>query len=200
MQKQPASINLMNQKHPPIIYLTDSMRPNSAEGLRREYGIEVHDKLISEIEKNSEADVLYLSMKGIDVVDASFSREAIVRTIKEYRGKIGFCLIDIDNEEYIDNFVAAIIKLQQPVFFKLNRRYKVIGPSYPHGLSKGNQEVIDYVNSRKVVTATMLKSDLNLTITNASTKLKQLLEQGYLMRKQEIAASGGVEYLYYPIR
>ena len=46
----------------------------------------------------------------------------------------------------------------------------------------------------------MLKSDLDLTITNASTKLKQLLEQGYLMRKQEMATSGGVEYLYFPIR
>ena len=190
----------MNQNNPPIIPVINSMRPKSIEGLRREYGIEVHDKLVKEIEKNLDADIIDLSMKGIDVVDASFSREAIIRTIKEYRGKIGFCLINIDNEEYIDNFVAAVIKLKPPVFFKINGDYQIIGPSFPKGPSKGNQEVIDYVNTHNVATATMLKIDLNLTITNASTKLKQLLEQGYLMRKQEVASSGGVEYLYFPIK
>ena len=109
------------------------MRQESTEGLRREYGIEVHDKLVKEIEKISDADIIYLSMKGIDLVDASFGREAIVRTIKEYRGKIGFCLIDIDNEEYLDNFVAPVIKLKQPIFFKLNGGYKIMGPSFPKG-------------------------------------------------------------------
>ena len=85
-------------------------------------------------------------------------------------------------------------------FFKLATEDVLIGPSYPNGPSKGNQEVLDYVKSHNTATATMLKSDLELTITNASSKLKQLLEQGYLLRKQEVAASGGVEFQYFPIR
>ena len=189
----------MNQTIPPKIVIKDFMRPGFNDGLLIEHGIEVHDKLLAEIKKHSSDEIIYLSLKGIHVVDASFSREAIIRTIKEFRGEVGFCLVDIDNEEYLDNFVAGAIKLKQPVFIKLAGGDMLIGPSYPNGPSKGNQQVIDYVKSHNGATATMLKSDLDLTITNASTKLKQLLEQGYLLRKQDVAVSGGVEFQYFPI-
>lgn len=190
----------MNQNIPPIIVVKNFMRPGTDNGLLIEHGKEVHDKLVAEIKKYSDDEIIYLSMKGISVVDASFSREAIIRAIKEFRCEKGFCLVDIDNEEYLVNFVAGVIKLKQPVFIKLPSGDDIIAPSYPNGPSKGNQQVLDYVKSHNVATATMLKSDFDLTITNASTKLKQLLEQGYLLRKQEIAASGGVEFQYIPIR
>lgn len=176
------------------------MRPGTTDGLMVEHGKEVHKALIPEIQQFLDSKVIYLSMKGIKVVDSSFAREAIIRTMKEYREKIGFCLVDIENEEYLDNFAAGAIKLQQPVFIKLPTGDAIIGPTYPKGPSKGAQEVLDYAKSHRVVTATMLKSDLGLTITNASTKLKQLLEQGYLLRKQEVASSGGVEFKYFPIQ
>ncbi len=35
-----------------------------------------------------------------------------------------------------------------------------------------------------------------LSIANASTKFKQLWEQGFLMRNESVADSGGVEFLY----
>lgn len=176
------------------------MRPDHNDGLLVEHGVEVREKLLTEIKRHPKVDIIYLSMRGIHVVDASFSREAIIRTIKTFRGELGFCLTDIDNSEYLDNFVAGVMKLDQPIFIKLPDRIELISPFYPKGPSKGNQEVLDYVNAHNMVTATMLKSDLHLKLTNASSKLKQLLEQGYLLRKQDTAISGGVEFKYFAIQ
>jgi predicted transcriptional regulator len=39
-----------------------------------------------------------------------------------------------------------------------------------------------------------------MSITNASTKFKQLWEKGYLLRREIGAESGGIEFLYFPIR
>ena len=153
------------------------MRPGIDDGLSIDHGKFVYAALLPAIQEFVDVDIVHLSMKGIGEVNSSFCREAIVRTISEFRGKIGFCLVDIENEEYLDNFVAAAIKLKQPVFFKLDGTYKVIGPAFPNELPRGAAEILDYVKTHNPATATMLKSDLDLSITNASTKLKQLLEQ-----------------------
>lgn len=190
----------MNQTIPPNIAIKDFMRPGIDDGLSIDHGRSVYTALLPVIQGFVDVDTIHLSMKGIREVNSSFCREAIVRTICEFRGKIGFCLVDIENEEYLDNFVAAAIKLKQPVFFKLDSGYKVIGPAFPSELPRGAAEILDYVKKHNPTTATMLKSDLDLSITNASTKLKQLLEQGYLLRKQEAATSGGLEFKYFPIQ
>lgn len=176
------------------------MRPGKDDGLSIDHGRFVYAALLPVIQEFVGVDIVHLSMKGIGEVNSSFCREAIVRTISEFRGKIGFCLVDIENEEYLDNFVAAAIKLKQPVFFKLSGGYKVIGPAYPNELPRGAADILNYLKAHNPTTATMLKADLGISITNASTKLKQLLEQGYLLRKQEAASSGGLEFKYFPIQ
>ena len=35
-----------------------------------------------------------------------------------------------------------------------------------------------------------------MSIANASTKFKQLWEQGFLLRQESVADSGGVEFVY----
>ncbi|MCY1555668.1 hypothetical protein D9M68_923470 [compost metagenome] len=43
-------------------------------------------------------------------------------------------------------------------------------------------------------------ADLGISVPNASTRLKALVTQGYLIRVEEGAASGGNEYKYQAIR
>ncbi|HKV08338.1 MAG TPA: DNA-binding protein, partial [Thermoanaerobaculia bacterium] len=38
-----------------------------------------------------------------------------------------------------------------------------------------------------------------ISLTNASTKLKQLWEQGFLLRRENLAPSGGIEFEYFRI-
>ncbi|KPC06070.1 Uncharacterized protein AC500_2039 [Pseudomonas amygdali pv. lachrymans] len=40
---------------------------------------------------------------------------------------------------------------------------------------------------------------LEISVPNASTKLKKLLDQGYILRAEETAESGGIEYVYHAI-
>jgi predicted transcriptional regulator len=66
--------------------------------------------------------------------------------------------------------------------------------------SQGNAGAFAYVLSKNSVTASDLANAIDLQITNASTKLKQLWEQGFVLRRQEVAESGGVEFRYFAIR
>jgi predicted transcriptional regulator len=40
---------------------------------------------------------------------------------------------------------------------------------------------------------------LKISVPNASTKLKKLLDNGYLLRAEEAAESGGIEFMYHAI-
>ena len=60
----------------------------------------------------------------------------------------------------------------------------------------GNRAALAYAMERGEVRAPQLAQAHKLSIANASTKLKQLWEQGYLMRDEGSAPSGGTEYRY----
>ncbi|MVF12330.1 MarR family transcriptional regulator [Ketobacter sp. MCCC 1A13808] len=163
-------------------------------------GVEVRSRLVKEIDKLTSVHIIYLSMEGIENIDASFSREAIVKTIKNYRPGKGFCLTDIENPDYLDNLFSPAVKLEQPVFIKIDNSYQIIGPNRENAPSKTNQPILDYIQSHGHATAVELAKALSLQLTNASTKLKQLLEQGFVLRAQDSTAGPGLEYFYYPIR
>ena len=163
-------------------------------------GIPARAELEKKIDSLVNAQIIYLSMKGIDNIDASCSREAIVKTIKKYRPEKGFCLIDIQNPDYLDNIFSPAVKLEQPVFVKLGSEYEIIGPNKENAPSRTNQPILDYIQSHGHTTAVDLTKALGLRLTNASTKLKQLLEQGFILRAQDTADGPGLEYFYYPIR
>ncbi len=48
--------------------------------------------------------------------------------------------------------------------------------------------------------AEFIKENKEITIANASMKFKQLWQQGFLLRREDISESGGVEYVYYRIK
>jgi len=194
------SITIMNGIKKHTLTLQDFMKPDTNRGWGSEHGIQVQKKLIAAIHKQASADIIYLSMKGIEIVDASFSREAIIKPACEFRCKKGICIVDVENEDYIDNFIAAAIKLSQPIILKLVDRYEIFGPYYPETVSKGNKPALDHIWKYDSITATELSEKLDLKLTNASTKLKQLVEQGFILRRQDTASSGGVEYIYHSIK
>src|SRR3546814_15788068 len=64
--------------------------------------------------------------------------------------------------------------------------------------SPGNREALAYALSLPKAKAAEFaeQSKANISIANASTKFKQLWEQGFLMRSEGAADSGGVEFEY----
>ncbi|MEZ5687838.1 MAG: hypothetical protein R3E21_03480 [Caenibius sp.] len=61
---------------------------------------------------------------------------------------------------------------------------------------RGSREALAYALARDAVRTADYAAASGLSAANASTRLKQLWEQGVLMRDERSAASGGTEYVY----
>lgn len=164
-------------------------------GWGREQGRSVFQRLLKEVEANPGKPVIEVSLQGVERADISFASETIVEIARRYRGNKGFCLSHVANDDLLENLEAAAGKKAQPLTVWQGNRGHVIGVQP----SQGNGATLEYLFTKSSVTASEVASALDLQITNASTKLKQLWEQGFVLRRQETAESGGVEFRYFAI-
>lgn len=161
-------------------------------GWDRDQAVPIAAKLVSQIESMSEQRVVKISMEGVERMDASFASEAIVGVIGRYRKSRGICLIDLSNSAIRLNIDLAAERIGVPVTVWNGTEVEVIGLKP----SAGNREALDYALSRAEVRTATFADVAGISIANASTKFKQLWEQGFLMRTEGAADSGGVEFLY----
>jgi len=140
-------------------------------------------------------DIFKVSFEGIQRTDASFSREGVVEIASRFRTKHAFAIVDLEDEDLIENLDMAAVKKAQPLFLWQDDSSRLLGPSP----TKGNADLLNYILTVGEATASTVASTLNLKLTNASTKLKQLWETGFIMRREELAPSGGIEFIYYRI-
>jgi hypothetical protein len=105
-------------------------------------------------------------------------------------------LTDVENIDLLDNWDAAALKKEQPFFVWNEKGYTVIGPQP----SSSNKVLIDYIVSRYETRTSDVVADLNIKVNNASMKLKQLWESGFILRREDAAETGGIEFVYHPIR
>ncbi len=173
-----------------VLRLRDVM--DSSHGWGREQGREVFQRLIRRVESDPGKIVIEVSLKGVERNDISFASETVIEIAKRYRGNKGFCLTDVVDDDLLENWEAAATKKGQPLMVWDGKKGRVIGPQP----SPGNRAAFDYVLKNMSSTASEVATALDLQITNASTKFKQLWEQGFLLRQQESAESGGVEFRY----
>lgn len=165
------------------------------EGWGNEQGREVFAQLLRAVEQHPGAQVFEISLKDVKRTDASFPRESVVELARRFRKQLGFVLTDFPNDDLLYNWLVAADKKQQPLFVRGKKGWDVIGGE----LSPAKKALLDYVMSHKAVRTSQLAADLGLKTTNASTQLKDLWEMGYVLRHEETAESGGVEYVYLAI-
>lgn len=169
----------------------------SSDGWGHEEGREVFANLLKVVESNPGKRIFRISLAGVSRTDASFPRESVMELARRYRGDKGFCLVDGSNPDLLDNWDAAAEKKNQPMVVWLSdEKYQLIGPQP----SRGNTATLAFALLTPVVRAAEVAEQLDLKVQNASTKLKQLWEQGFLLRREDVADSGGVEYQYFRIR
>lgn len=171
--------------------LDDLLDTHDAWG--REQGRDVFRRLVEAVERDSASNAFALSLQNVRHIDTSFASEAIVGLVQRYRGRKGFRLVAISDEDIIENIEAAATRMGQPVLADLPSGPQFLGPEPSAGLSN----VLALALERGRLRATDVSARFpQVSITNASNKLKQLCDQGYLMRREESAASGGTEYAY----
>ncbi len=156
-------------------------------------GRRVYEELYTLIESCPHEDIIVISLDGVEHTDVSFPRESVVELAKHYREQKGFCLTHLSDPDLIENWEAAASKREQPfIVWGEDKSYRILGPQPSPGL----REMLTYVLSVPVALTSEAASALNLKVPNASNKLKQLWLEGYILRRERAASSGGVEYEY----
>jgi hypothetical protein len=134
-------------------------------------------------------------MKGVQRVDISFASETVVELARRYRGTKGFCLVDLTDPDLIENWDAAAAKKGQPLLVWQNKSARLIGAEP----TQGCQEAFRFALERPQARAAEFAETKDMSIANASMKFKQLWDQGFLLRRESSADTGGVEYVYHRI-
>jgi hypothetical protein len=181
-------MKLMNEVQ--VLPLRDFMdRP---DGWGRGQGREVYQRLLQFVESSPGVLVFRISMKGVQRVDISFASETIIELARRYRRQKGFCIVDLNDKDLIENVDAAAEKKEQPILMWRDKSGEVIG-SKP---SEGTKEAFQFAMARVQSRASEFAAQKGMSIANASMKFKQLWEQGFLLRRESTADTGGVEFVY----
>jgi hypothetical protein len=161
-------------------------------GWDRDLAIPVAAKFVSHMEAVPERSVTRVSMAGIEQMCSSYAAEAIVEVIGRYRKSKGICLVDLSDKAIKLSIDLVAERMGIPVTVWNGTEVEVIGLKP----SAGNREALDYALARAEVRTATFADVAGISIANASTKFKQLWEQGFLMRIEGASDSGGVEFLY----
>ncbi len=155
-------------------------------------GREVLAKLNQYIDSQTGKNVHRISLKGIKATDASFPRESVVSLAKQLRGEKWFCLEGFISQDLIDNWDYAANAKEQPLVIWDDKEYQLIGIK----LNTASKKLFDYIFTRKEVTTAEVARDLDISVQNASTRLKKFANDGLVIRTEESAVSGGKEFIY----
>lgn len=159
-------------------------------------GKEVFRKLSDYVDSHPSVLIVGISLAGIEATDASFPRESVISVAKRVRGEKGIYLEQIQNRDILDNWSYAARALEQPLIYWDEDSPVILGPE----MTTAAKELLDYVLANGAVLASQVASDLDISVQNASTRLKKLVSQGYILRTEVAADSGGIEYVYLAIK
>ena len=96
---------------------------------------------------------------------------------------------------FTGNIDAAGEKKEQPMLVWRGRSSELVGMKPKEGM----REAFQFAMGRPQSRASEFAAQKDLSIANASMKFKQLWEQGFLLRRESSADTGGVEFVYVPI-
>lgn len=159
-------------------------------------GHQAFSEFIDQVDAAKETSVFNISFKSIEQIDACFAIAAIVALCRMYKREKHFYVSGIQNRDILTNLtcVATVYDLPLLVLHD-NQNTEWIGKA----LTPNNTELVNYIYSKPKVTTAIIARKFELSVPNASIKLKKLYDQGYLMAKKQDAVSGGHEYIYQPI-
>ncbi|MES2729496.1 MAG: helix-turn-helix domain-containing protein [Pseudomonadota bacterium] len=171
-------------------YLQDSYPYGNDEGRR------IFSQMQDLIAKHPDEKIFGISLKGVQVTDASFPRESIVSLAKMYKGEKGFYLCDFASQDLLDNWSYAAQAKVQPIIIKKGKGYELIGPP----VTDTSKALLDIVMKEGTVTTSVIAEELNVSPQNASAKMKKLLDLGLVLASKEAAESGGLEFVFTAIK
>lgn len=158
-------------------------------------GREAYQALSRIVDQYPDQVVFEISLDGMDATDASFPRESVVSLAKALRGEKAFFLSGFKNKDLIDNWSYGAEAKEQPLLILDSGQRLWIGPK----IKSATRELLNYIYDSQSVTTSMVAHHFDVSVQNASGKLKKLYNQGFIIGSKEVAESGGHEFVYHPI-
>lgn len=177
-----------------MIKLRDLM--DADEGFGREEGTQLFGRLREEVDGLRGDEVIHLSLEGVRRTDSSFPRVSVLTLAKILRTKRGFCVVNFENQNILDNWDVAAKVEEFPLIIWKGSTARILGPQP----STAVKDVFEIVQSRSGTLASEVARKFDLTISNASNRLKKLYEEGYVWRNVRSADGGGIEHVYVPMK
>lgn len=163
------------------------------EGWGRSEGRSVYPRLLAFIEGNPGQTMFQVSLAGVTRVDISFASETLVELARRYRGSKGFCFVHLDDADMEENWDAAALKKAQPITVWAGGEPRILGLKP----SQGTRDALAFAMASPTVrVAQFVEATPSMSVANASSKFKQLWEQGFLLRQESAAETGGLEFVY----
>jgi hypothetical protein len=144
------------------------------------------------MDAHSGAQAFGISLEGIDYLDGCFARESIIKLAILKRGRQGIFLSNLVSTDVLDNIDYAAQAMGQPITVWEGKQARFIGPS----MGSATIVLIGALQGLLRTNTAQIAQTLGISIPNASTRLKRLVEQGYLLREEAAAKSGGIEHWY----
>ena len=173
-----------------VLALRDFM--DRSEGWGRSEGRETYNRMLTFVEHHGNALVFRVSLKGVKRIDISFASETVIELARRYRRQKGFCLVDLADQDIVENIGAAAERKQQPLLIWAGSSAELVGVKP----NEGAKAAFQFAMGRNQARATEFADKTGISIANASMKFKQLWEQGFLLRRESNADTGGVEFVY----
>lgn len=177
-----------------LIKLLDFLEEPIAIG--NQEGREVYQALLANIDLFPNTSIFEISLAGVEATDASFPRESVISLAKNLRCEKGFYLTNFKNKDLLDNWRYGAEAKEQPMLVHHDDKKIWIGPK----INSATQELLDFIYEQSRVTTSIIANHFDVSIPNASMKLKKLFNQGYILGEKETASSGGYEFVYRPIK
>jgi hypothetical protein len=138
-----------------------------------------------------------LSLEGIGYTDSVFARVAVLELAVLLRRQKAFYLLGVEAPDLLENWDNAARRCSQPLYVW---ERGIVAAPLPVLLGPptrtGETAMLAHVLRQSSVSASDAARNLHLHIQNASNKLRSLWEQGYILREERCASSGGREYTY----
>lgn len=162
------------------------------EGWGRAAGAKARQKLAQHIAARPAAGTIRISLQSVRRLDVACASEVLVGLIQNGRAKHSYCLVDLGDPDVRENIAAAAERAKVPVTAWQGAAVTILGPEP----SRGNRAALAFALERREVRAAEFAAIAEISTANASMKFRQLWAEGYLLRSEDTAPSGGTEFVY----
>jgi hypothetical protein len=163
------------------------------------WGLEKGRDVMERLEKmlRDREPIVNLNLRGVERIDSSCSREALVNLVRRQRGERWFFLTGIANESVRENLEAAFERQKMSIIFRIGDEYEVVGSQVSEPLTQALRVV------EKLGTATAKQvcgAIKGLMLPACNNRLRDLCDAGLLLRSEGTAPSGGKEFMYTAVK